>query len=397
MDAIVSSNFSRHTPRDVQDYKVEVEPFSYKQLIPQKIVIEIAVSPNDFVDGNRSFFSFFFKSNRDGDTDYSFGKGSAINVIKSIQCYGSDGQLVDDVTGVNVFKSSTDRWLKKTDFFSSGRANTSGYSRDDLSDSYYTIELSEIIPLFSAPCLLPSNIIDGMRIEIELAPVHETIFTTATSGLDGVYYEIEDPRIQMNVKKMDHEFITEYAKKQQVISFDTYKHQEKYFNKERVNIPLQYALANAKYVFTTVIKATTNPQDVQLAEFDRLKTDYAGAYIWAGSEFRYRVGNLTIPERPAQRLAGWELANSLFEDANYVSLRDFTIDSGIMVCDLNRGTFGTPVYNNNEVTLEYTDDVTSNIPKIANMFCVFEKRLVLQAVSEEEKQAGYTNKLSIME
>jgi len=392
--AEVSSNFIRHTPRDVSNYPVAVGPFYGKQLLPPKIVIELNVGPNDFVDGSRSYLSFKFKSNRNNNPAYTFGRGSAMNCIKSIQCYSSDGQVIDNLTGVNVFKATTDRWVKKTAFFSSGKGESIGYN-SNISDAIYAIELNEIIPLFSAG-LLPSNLVDGMRIEIELAPTHEAILTTALTGLAGLTYEIEDPKIHLNVKKMDHEFISDYTSKKQVLTFDTYKHQIKHFKKPSINIPLQYSVAMGKYILASVIPATENPQSPIAAEEDRLRTDYAAGGLYDDTEFRYRVGNLTIPERPADRIEGWELANSLFPDSDYVSLKDFNDGAGVLACDLTRDGYGTPIFNNNEVTLEYSEEKTVN-PKLINMYCVYEKHLVLDPVTEEQKQMGYVNKLSILE
>lgn len=397
MESIVSQNFTQHTPRDVKSYESFVEEKTFTP-VTEKIVFNLSVGASDFIDGSRSFVSFGLFNNRDTSPDFSYGFGSALNWIKSIQLYSSDGQIIDDIQNVNIYKASINRWTKPTSYFTSGKGESIGYNSATARNGTFTITLDELIPLFGVKTYLPSNLVNGMRIMIELAPVYELLYTNTVpvADLEDIKYFIEEPRIHLCVNKMDHDFIKSYTGSQQIIEFDTYKNQEKYFNKERINVSLQYSMAKAKYVVSVLTEAS-DATDPEVNAGLLMRIDFAKSNSFGFSEFQYRVGNITVPNRPAKSLEGYEMASSLFPDMEDVSFVDFNSNQGILVCDLTRGNHGTPINNNNEVTLEFKNALAFINPKTVNMFCVYTKRLVLEPVSEEERQAGYVNKLSIME
>lgn len=403
-EAIVSSNFSIQWPGEKKEYKVELDSDTFQPIIPQKIVYELSCNAADFIEGSRSFLSFNLFNNRETDPNYSFGGGSAINWIKSIQVISSDGQTIDLCDNVNVYKAISDRWTKPDFYFNSGLGAGVGYNTPDnkASSGRYTIYLNEIIPLFSSTEFLPPNVINKMRIIITLAPAHEVLKydnITAPVDVDNIFYRVEFPVIFLATHRMDAKFLNDYTRSTQIIEFDSYKSQQEYYDKSSIRHLLTYSLAKAKRAFAISGQAS-NETDPEAREQELLRIGIGYSDVWRVKGYQFRVGNLMIPQQPAGfSLDAYTLALDAFGNRMpiEVSPAEFEGNRGIYTVDLSRGGGGTPLYNNNQLILELKHKEEVSNPRTLHMFCEYTKRLELNAISEEERQRGYSNKLSILE
>jgi len=281
------------------EYKVSLGT-DLKPVIPQQIVFTLYVPASTYVDGSLSWLTFGLENNRDGDINYSYGRGSAMNCIRSIQVIASDGQIIDDIQKVGIYKTISDRYRKGISYFEGGKAKLAGYNLDDAHNSKFCIPLNEIIPLFNHAkgTLLPSNLINGMRILITLAPAHELLVFNPPSPtvpiVADIVYTVSDAKIFMNASTMDGGFMKMMNSKTQTVDFTTYVMQENIYKKRGFNFPLQYTLAKAMkaFVFNSFSSESTNSLEL---EKQNMYNDFSASKEIDLEDFRFRIGNLYSP------------------------------------------------------------------------------------------------------
>jgi hypothetical protein len=101
-----------------------------------------------------------------------FASGSIANCIRSVVIRSASGTELDRVQNFNVLNRNMKRWSCPPDFFSGPVGTLQGFddSATDLSaaDSYYYIPLAELSGFFANSKLIPSMVMSGLQIELEL-------------------------------------------------------------------------------------------------------------------------------------------------------------------------------------------------------------------------------------
>ena len=163
----------------------------------QTIVFNVNTG-SQFLDGKRSYLSFDVKT--PAATTADFGKGSAVNLFDSIRVKSRSGVEICRLEGANLWTSVYQRWNCSRNAFGSvlqaqgyGSAGVAG--NDEGKGTQLAVGVKVCVPLHIIPCfnqdrLLPSQLCDGMIIEISLNPVGAALFSTA--GTAPTSYEVQN-------------------------------------------------------------------------------------------------------------------------------------------------------------------------------------------------------------
>jgi len=378
---------------------------SFEPVIPAPIDIEIKISGSDFVDGRNSWLYFKLKSNVDSNPKYSYGNGSALNWVKAIKILGSDGQTIDDLSSSNLYMTHRDRWSNSSGYFNVDQESVGelkGYGLG-VKDGGFVCPLSDLIPLFNYDKLLPSNLLNGMRIILTLAPPHEVFKHDIGIALTAdVNYELSDIRLMLDTYVMDTKIQQTLTQSEIIIEYDTYKTQTKMYESQTLRMPLTYSVAKASHAFVVAHWVSTVDDDEQ-KEKESLALDYmAGEDPLSLDEYRWRIGNQFQPNIPikndVEALAhALTVFNKLTTNLGNISISpaSFSATQNCFCVNLRRAGGGTPINNGNQLELQLSHKTTDR--RLATMFCVYKKQLRLKPVTEIERLNGYTPKLAILE
>jgi hypothetical protein len=380
----------------------------FQPSIPEPIDIEIRTSGADYVDGKSSWLYFNLTTSENTNPLYSYGVGSALNWITGIKIIAPDGQVIEDLTKTNLYMSFRDRYTKSSGYFNADVESVGelkGYGLQ-VTDGGFACPLNELIPLFNYDGLLPSNLINKMRIVITMSPAHELITSSSAAGITAdVSYSVSDVRLMLDTLTMDVELQKMINSKPFVIEYETYKTQTSAYSGVELRMPLQYSLARAKKAFCVIQRPTTltNPEQIELK---KLVTDFvAGERFFSLDNYRWRVGNRFQPNIPiktnsdafAHALTCWNRLSTNSGNLQ-ISPTSFFSSHSCLCVNLRRAGGGTPINSGNELTLEITHDIgVGALPRNAYMFVEHTKKLIVNPVTAEEELAGLWNRVAILE
>ena len=380
----------------------------FRPVLPPPIEIEISLSASDYVDGHTSWLTFDLTTNKEGDADFSFGNGSAMNWIKDIKVIGADGQVIDDLSDANLFMTFRDRWTKSSGYFDTDNESVSelkgyGVLGADGLDNGYACPLNELLPLFNYDGLLPSNLVNGMRFLITMAPPYEMLkAVTGYGGAPDVNYTISNLKVMLDTYTMDYRLQELISKDVQVIEYQTYKTQKTPYAGKELNLSLQYAVSRASQAFVVTKSVSTGGTGTTIGRDNLIYDFMAGEDTIDLEEYRWRIGNMYQPNVPIQNvtdtfahaLTVWRKFSTNVGNVG-ISPSSFIQYQNCFCVNLRRAGGGTPINNGNECTLQLIHDTT--LKREAVMFCQYTKKIAIDPVSSEEETVGLKNRIAIFE
>jgi len=157
---------------------------------PNETMVLDSQTGSAFVCGPDSYLSFLFTPTVDG----SFGSGSVLNLFETVRVKTRGGQELNRIENFNVLAAKHAKWTKSNDWAAS-EAQALGFVGGDIHTliagvTYrYTIPLKYLAPIFAQSKLLPPQLCEGLRIELQLESSD-----TARQGATGTY-TITQPQI----------------------------------------------------------------------------------------------------------------------------------------------------------------------------------------------------------
>lgn len=136
-----------------------------------------------FVCGPDSYLTFIFTPSVAGN----FGSGSVLNVFDTVRVKTRGGQELNRIENFNVLSAKHAKWTNSSDWAAS-EAQAMGFVGSAIHElvadiSYrYTIPLKYLAPIFAQSKLLPPQLCEGLRIELELSSSN-----TVIKGVTGTY------------------------------------------------------------------------------------------------------------------------------------------------------------------------------------------------------------------
>lgn len=132
-------------------------------------------------------------------TSAGWGIGSVFNLFREITVTTRSGTEVDRYQVCNLHRAHWDNLNESGEWFDSvGLLMGYGATAHTIGGGYtrYLVPMSKLCPLFSADKLLPSHLISGMRIEIQLERIATAAKFDAADA--GVSFTIKEPRLLLD-------------------------------------------------------------------------------------------------------------------------------------------------------------------------------------------------------
>jgi len=158
---------------------------------PSETMVLDSQTGSTFVYGPDSYLTFSVLT---AGADSSFGSGSCLNLINTVRVKTRGGQELNRIENFNVLSSKHAKWTNEDSWLNS-EASAMGFFGSTLNEqkngvkTQYTIPLKFIAPIFAQSKLLPPQLCEGLRIEIELEKSD-----TALLGA-GVSYTLLQPQV----------------------------------------------------------------------------------------------------------------------------------------------------------------------------------------------------------
>ena len=150
---------------------------------PSETMVLDSQTGSAFVCGPDSYLTFIFTPTVAGN----FGSGSVLNVFDTVRVKTRGGQELNRIENFNVLSAKHAKWTNSNDWLVS-EAQAMGFVGSITHTlvagvSYrYTIPLKYLAPIFAQSKLLPPQLCEGLRIELELASSN-----TVIDGAAGTY------------------------------------------------------------------------------------------------------------------------------------------------------------------------------------------------------------------
>ena len=182
-------------------------PFAQSSYSIGQTMLITLQSASFYLDPYNSYLTFDVEltGGTNGDK-FGFGRGSALNLIKSVVVTSRSGTELSRVDGVNFYRAKVDRYTKSQDWFSSDGNNAGYHTGDSVDGEHLTIgantdhtgadnptgeardrfciPLPMVSPLFAPENsrYLPPFLCSGLRVEIQLAQLSEAFIKSVNTG-----------------------------------------------------------------------------------------------------------------------------------------------------------------------------------------------------------------------
>ena len=163
---------------------------------PSETMVLDSQTGSTFVYGPDSYLTFSIQS---VGADADFGSGSCLNLINTVRVKTRGGQELNRIENFNVLASKHAKWTNEDSWLNS-EASAMGFAGGSIAGklhsvsaavkTQYTIPLKFLAPIFAQSKLLPPQLCEGLRIEIELEKS-----ATALLGAGVTSYTLLQPQV----------------------------------------------------------------------------------------------------------------------------------------------------------------------------------------------------------
>ena len=160
---------------------------------PGETMVMDSQTGSTFIYGPESYFTFTVQII---GADGNFGSGSCLNLINTVRVKTRGGQELNRIENFNVLASKYAKWTNEDSWLNS-EGTIMGFTTAPVSPlqtvkaikTQFTIPLKYLAPIFEQTKLLPPQLCEGLRIELELEK-SSTVFIGAVTN-----YSITQPQI----------------------------------------------------------------------------------------------------------------------------------------------------------------------------------------------------------
>ena len=327
----------------------------------------------DLIDLRNSYLKFRLNINAPLPTDFfSFGSGSAMNLINEIKILSSSGVELARTQDANVYHkfTSLSRHSSEWNLSIGSVMGMGGSSMNNANEGYiYCIPLSELDPFFEQydSKLLPANLASGLRIEITFEDVNKALFITqpndvindATAG-NALSYVINDIEFRTECVTLADSAMAilnrEASQNGLELTYDRIYTSSKITNTTEESIEVRKAVSLCKSMYCISIP--------NLTIFDQATDSFLAANFVYRS-ISTRLGNQYYPYQPLENpneayiyfLKNFNKLKSISDCS--VSLSDFISGGSGMICNVfetddTLNLSGLPVNSSRIVETQFT-------------------------------------------
>jgi hypothetical protein len=240
-------------------------------------------SGDDYANGQTSYLVFKAEST-DGDA-VTWGSGSALNMIRTITFFHSSGVEIERLENLNLYSRFVHKNTKGEEWFKTvgsmmGYEYAGSKSYEDLKTAQHTfvIPMSEISGMFNTEQLIPSYLLSGMRVSIDLAEAKvATKGTTASSQI-----KITEAAIVLDAFTLADNIqdklnqVSGTSKNGTEFHWQSYDHSPKTITQASLHISAEKAVSRASRAFALTrsteytndgLKDSLKPEDLKLSQY----------------------------------------------------------------------------------------------------------------------------------
>ena len=365
-------------------------PFAQSSYNSGQTMMATLQSSSFYLDGRNSRLEFSVELTGTATDAFSWGEGSALNVVRSIVLTSRSGTEISRLNSVNLFHAKVDRFTRSKDWFES-EGTMLGYEKETNTldgNGKYTEKYAIPLPFLSgffAPLnsqYLPPYICSGLKIEIQLATPAEALHRT--SGTNTVTYRIIDPVVVCDLVKMSDktdQVMTAVAHKAGLdIVFDEYDTFSTVTSSDKNTIDINKSCSKA----SKVIVCARTSANVSAVDQDAMKSEG-----FSFNEYQARVGSVYHPQKAiSDYVSAYANALHLFRGMRknerhnpYSKIQQFKTASGtnyghaVLGTDLSRSSLidSQCVPLNNSHSLSLSVGFSSAVARQIDAFLVYKK------------------------
>lgn len=344
---------------------------------------------SSYVDSANSFLMFTLTVNAGGEGPFSFGGGSAMNLINRLQIRSRSGTELERVDEANLWSYYDLNYGQSAEYISTigsmmgyGTTTTDRLQYDLNTSIRFAIPLWFLAPLFRPlkKQLIPPQMAAGLHFEI----VFEAINTAFVSSSAVTSYDITDLEFCTDVVELSDDT-------QRTLNMESAKNGLEWVSPRiytsinavpsgQTSISIQVRKAVSQAVATFCIPRSS--ADITSLAADSFKSNYGA--LGNNLEWQFRVGALYFPnqvtretsstahpETYLQALMTWD-KNKLKWYPGSVSMRDFMINLGLFSTNLSKNDdlllSGLPLNNSRALELNAS---FSSAPALDRQFTLF--------------------------
>ena len=161
---------------------------------------------DQLLDGENSCIQFDLTVTTDtANRSFNFGTGSVMNIFRDAIFHSRQGDEVDRIDSCNVYRANVDLheekdWFETTGSLMGYEAPAGAYTAGD--KHFFQIPLNKVLNIFGTGRLLPSQLISGGRLQLNIEKQEKRLFqffdtnnANANATADNVAFEFDNVRI----------------------------------------------------------------------------------------------------------------------------------------------------------------------------------------------------------
>lgn len=167
---------------------------------------------HQMVDGDNSWIQFSLNVAATGPTTYDFGSGSVVNLFRTAILHSRQGDEVDRIDDVGVYRANADYEKSETYFNTSGSSLGYGETYDVGTEYRFQVPLCTCLNIFGTGRLIPSQLISGSRLQLDLAPISSRRVFAFDGAASDISYTISNAEIVVRTSRPTDETSRELEK-----------------------------------------------------------------------------------------------------------------------------------------------------------------------------------------
>jgi hypothetical protein len=163
--------------------------------------IDFIYQSGDNLVGPGSCIQFDLTVTATGATNFSFGTGSSVNIIRDAILMSRQGDEVDRCNNLNVYETTKSLFREKTWFDTTG--SLMGYESGSFplgTKHFFQIPLENILPVFATGRMIPSQLMSGSRLQLNLEKSIKRLFSFDTEATD-ISWKIDNARMVLSLSR----------------------------------------------------------------------------------------------------------------------------------------------------------------------------------------------------
>ena len=252
---------------------------------------------DQLLDPENSCVQFDLKVTTAANTEtFTFGTGSIMNIFRDAIFHSRQGDEVDRIDSVNVYRANADLHEQKDWFETSG--SLMGYDTAALAvntSHFFQIPLDRILNIFGTGRLVPSQLVSGARLQMNIEKAAKRLFKFSATAA-GVAFTISNCRIVCCLSRPTDATARELEKQSASNSLE-YTWPAVYTQKRAVTLEIneQISRSVARALTLRVVPLTDPANNADLIMTPEV-VEYAQAQVRAGSVYypQYRLEDKEI-------------------------------------------------------------------------------------------------------